>query len=153
MKKVEFVMKCPECGEEMEEGFLWIKWGMYRAENWWSFKKPAWHRFWRIPQVHPTLGSIMIMENTKEDYVKKGFRCPQCLIIIFNYGEMMEEETVKEEEKISPEVMNLYERLLDIYEGDRELLEVKIKKIMYWGWSREIAIQRLAGKEGLLKEE
>lgn len=74
------------------------------------------------------------------------------MIIIFDYGEMIKEETGEQEEKITPKTMNLYERLLDIYEGDRELLEVKVKRIMYWGWSREIAIQRLAGREGLLKE-
>ena len=102
--------------------------------------------------MHPTLGSILIMESTKEDYIKKGFRCPQCLIILFNYAEMIEEESIKEEE-LSPKTLKLYERLLDIYEGDRVLLEVRIQKIMYWGSSREIAIQRLAGKEGLVKEE
>lgn len=81
----------------MEKGFFWI-WASrgygaitgYGGVNYWSYEKPGYHDFIKAPK-NPSEGSVKIMESSKENYVKQGFRCPNCKMVIFHYGEEKKE--------------------------------------------------------------
>jgi len=122
-------MKCPECGEEMEKGYFWIAGsysikGTYRISNLWTTKIPV------FSYIFPSFeGSIPIMEYTKRDYVRQGFRCPKCWVIVINYGKRIIEEPNEEKRTITTESKMFYEILLELHNYDVPKLEEKIKNI------------------------
>jgi len=81
-------MKCPECGEEMEEGYVTGAYGFF-----WAKKKKFFY----------TLGD----EDTERLFVRLwdwyqarlvGYKCSKCEMIIFYYGERGE-RLLKEKEE------------------------------------------------------
>lgn len=50
----------------------------------------------------------------------------------------------------NPYIKELYDKLLQHFQYDEEVIIKKLKYIMDWGWGPDIAIQRLAKEEGII---
>jgi len=87
-------MKCPKCGEEIKEGYVYLD--IYYGSLNWSVTEPK--------NPERVKGSIKIIRydplllRGKEKWLRKGYRCEKCGLIIFEekYTLRDEEEKAKE---------------------------------------------------------
>ena len=74
-------MKCPKCGEDMEEGYVGV---MMRSRLFWSKDEP------KSARLSMPKGAIKLLDHDgwfadKKDWLRKGFRCTNCKLITFEY--------------------------------------------------------------------
>ncbi len=121
-------MKCPECGEEMEEGYVFLIIGLENA--WamldWSIAEPP--DFWSFLKVPK--GTIVLLKKgtesrDKKHWLRKGFRCPTCEM--FSFSCKKEKEFIEEKPKTPEE---LYAELLAVYTSPHRLLYEDGKSVL-----------------------
>ena len=66
---------CPRCGSKMEKGFIGVWRGIF-----WSKEKHT--TIWKLP-----FGNDMIFRASLKNPMIEAYRCKQCKLIIFRYGE------------------------------------------------------------------
>ncbi len=78
-------MKCPKCGEEMEEGFVFPFSPAGSHSIVWSQKEPK-DIGWMLgfPKEWTKLAERYILTDRKK-WLRKGFRCPNCRLVTFEY--------------------------------------------------------------------
>jgi len=80
---MEKIIKCPNCGEPMEKGFI-ATWYMF-----WTGKKQE--VFWKAPPREDVVvkpGVFHIFDSSREAY-----RCRKCELVLFNYRDVTISET------------------------------------------------------------
>jgi len=84
---------CPVCGEKMEKGYVVspasaIHWS--NEEKWLALKSK---NSWRIKDSEIIVGSgFHVIWNVNDMSQSKGYRCPNCKIVLFSYGEEKQKE-------------------------------------------------------------
>lgn len=68
-------MKCPYCGEEMEQGFL-------QGRN-----RIAWVKKKHLISTLPKEGEVLLENNTFKDFTLTAFICKSCKKIIVDYSD------------------------------------------------------------------
>ena len=79
-------MKCPKCGEDMEEEHIFLVSAGYRGALYRSKEEPP--DYWAI--YPKSEGSIPLLQRNffhrdKKHWSRKGFRCANCKFVTFEY--------------------------------------------------------------------
>jgi hypothetical protein len=74
-------MKCPNCGEEMEEGYVTLD-GEGTALCWSKVKPSVPRIVWKEKE---TLLRSSIFHLNEEHWLRKGYRCANCKLVTFVY--------------------------------------------------------------------
>ncbi|MFB0544048.1 MAG: PF20097 family protein [Candidatus Bathyarchaeia archaeon] len=89
-------MKCPRCSEEMEEGYVWVASTYGAGLFYWSLVEPkGW--FWRVPKEYVEI--LKRYWNDKKYWLRQGYRCEECGLIVFEEKYTLSNEEGKTEKK------------------------------------------------------
>jgi len=153
-------MKCPECSEDMKEGYIFLSGDIDAGIFWlvWSMTEPKslWNRGHKEDVV--LLRFNLAWWRGKEDWLRRAYRCEKCGLLIFREkytpsSEEMEKMKPKERQLTTEEAEKLYQKLRELYssEGEEKTLEDKIRWRTLAGDSREEAIYSIARQRGLVE--
>jgi hypothetical protein len=85
-------MKCPRCGEEMREGYIYLR-SSEIGYLYWSMVEPHSRWFHQKEAVQVLIENLVLLPG-KENWLRRAYRCEKCGLITFE-----EKYTLSSEEK------------------------------------------------------
>jgi len=73
-------MKCPRCGEEMEEGYIHVS---GYGDSWLYWSKAKIQSFWFSHKGAVELIKKSVNQPDKKYWVRQAYRCEKCGLIVF----------------------------------------------------------------------
>ncbi len=141
-------MKCPECGGEMADGYVFIPPG--GAVVFWSETEPMPRDFWFFRNEWIRILEYSWGKRDKKYWLHVGFRCPNCRTIVIKAPPIEIPKTT-----VSKTSEELYSELVDAYRfgygGNKQTVEERLEALTNEGLSRDEAICKLALQEGLIE--